>query len=165
MIKKLKFRGRAQLKIQETAFMLLALAFLFALLFIFYSNYQIRQIYSAKNKLLEEQAITLLEKFVVMPEFSCLHGTCIDEDKILVLRNMSAYNDLWHGTVRIQVVKIYPKRETFTIYEAGKKTGDYISYSSFIPLCKTLQQEGYIWQRCSLAKLLVSIEKVKLERR
>ena len=41
---------RAQLQIQETAFMLLALAFLFTLVFIFYSNFQIRQLYSEKNR-------------------------------------------------------------------------------------------------------------------
>ena len=142
--------------------MLLALALLFAILFIFYSNYQVRQVYAAKNNRLEEQAISLLDKFMAMPEFSCLHGACIDEDKLYALRNMSAYNDLWKGIVRIQVVRIYPKSETITIYQKGKPE---VSYASFVPLCRTLQQEGYTWQQCSLAKLLVSVENVKLERR
>lgn len=153
--------AKAQLKIQETAFMLLALAFLFALLFIFYSNYQVRQIYAEKNKLLEEQAISLLEKFMAMPEFSCLHGTCIDEDKFAVLKNMTAYNDLWRGISKIQVVRIYPQREVLTVYQKGKAD---ITYSSFVSLCKTEQLEGYIWQNCALAKLLVSIEKAELKR-
>ncbi len=151
----------AQLKIQETAFMLLALAFLFALLFIFYSNYQVRQIYSEKNKLLGEQAISLLEKFMAMPEFSCLQGICIDEDKFAVLGNMTAYNDLWRGISRIQVVRIYPQREVLTVYQKGRAD---ITYSSFVPLCKTRQLEGYVWQECALAKLLVSIEKAELKR-
>lgn len=153
---------KGQLKIQETAFMLLALAFLFALLFIFYSNYQVKEIYSEKNKLLEEQAISLLEKFMAMPEFSCLQGECIDEDKLFVLRNMTSYNDLWRGISKIQVVKIYPQKESIIIYQKGKAE---ITYSSFIPLCKTKQSEGYVWQECSLAKLLISIEEAKLERK
>ncbi|MFH0831834.1 MAG: hypothetical protein V1886_03140 [archaeon] len=156
-----KMNRKAQLKIQETAFMLLALAFLFALLFIFYSNFQVNQIYSAKNKLLSEQAISLLDKFMSLPEFSCLQGACIDEDKLYALRNMSAYEDLWKGIAKIQVVRIYPKQEMITIYQKGKAE---MSYSSFVPLCKTMQYEGYVWQQCSLAKLLISIEKAGLKR-
>jgi hypothetical protein len=158
---KSSMNARAQLKIQETAFMLLALAFLFTLLFIFYSNWQVRQIYSEKNKLLEEQAISLLEKFMAMPEFSCLQGSCLDEDKLVLLRNMTAYNDLWKGISRIQVIEIYPSRQVMTVYQKGKPE---VTYSSFVPLCKTRQVEGYIWQECSLAKLLVSIEKAELKR-
>jgi hypothetical protein len=161
--KMLKKKGRkAQLKIQETAFMLLALIFLFALLFIFYSNYEVRQVYSAKNLALKERAISLLDKFVAMPEFSCLEGGCIDEDKLIAIRNLTTYGDLWRGVSRIQVVRIYPSKQIITVYQKGTPE---LTYSAFVPLCKTIYSEGYILQKCDLAKLLVSIEEVKMERK
>jgi hypothetical protein len=152
-------RRKAQVKIQETAFMLLALAFFFILVLIFYSNYQLKQLYAQRGKLQSEEAISLLEKFVALPEFSCLHGSCIDLDKLLGLRNVTGYDDLWKGTSKIEVVQIYPSRNVYTIYQKGKQD---ITYSTFVPLCKTRYLDGYVWQECSLAKLLVSIEKTRL---
>jgi len=148
----------AQLQIQETAFMLLALAFLFALMFIFYSNFQVKQLYSEKNRLQAEKAVTLLQKIETMPEFSCLKGNCIDFDKIISIRNVSGYDALWKGLSSIRIVTIYPNRSIITVYDKGRKD---ITYSGYVPLCKTQYKEGYIWQDCDLAKLLVSIEEAK----
>lgn len=148
----------AQLQIQETAFMLLALAFLFALMFIFYSNFQVKQLYSEKNRLQAEKAVTLLQKIEAMPEFSCLKGNCIDFDKITSIKNVSGYDALWKGLSSVRIVTIYPNRSIITVYDKGRKD---ITYSGYVPLCKTQYKDGYIWQDCDLAKLLVSIEEAK----
>lgn len=152
---------KAQVKVQETAFMLLALAFFLILILIFYSNYQLKQLYDEYNKIQSEKAVSLLEKFVALPEFSCLHGKCVDMDKLFALDNVTGYDDLWRGVSKIEVVRIYPSRKNFVVYQKGI-LDDIIGYAAFVPLCKTRYADGYVWQECSLAKLIVSIEKAKL---
>ncbi|MFH1249279.1 MAG: hypothetical protein V1660_03945 [archaeon] len=151
-------RGKAQLKIQETAFMLLGLAMLFALILIIYANMQVKQLYSEKNQLKAERAINLLGKLAAMPELSCIIGNCIDMDKALAIRNVSGYENLWKGLSSIKIVTIYPNQSSITIYDKGKKD---ITYSSYVPLCRTAYKDGYVWQDCDVAKLLVSVEEVK----
>lgn len=149
----------AQLKIQETAFMLLALALLFVLIFIFYSNMEMQQFYAATNKLKAEEALSMLEKIAAMPEFSCLKGTCIDYDKVTAIKNVSGYDALWRSLNSIQIMTIYPEKSLITVYDKGGKNT--VGYSAYFPLCKTKYREGYIWQDCDLAKLIVSFEELK----
>lgn len=151
---------KAQLKIDETAFMLLALVLLFVFVFIFYSNMQVKQLYSEKNRLQAEKAITLLQKISAMPEFSCLKGDCIDKDKVIAMKNVTGYDALWNGLSSIRIMTLYPNQSLITIYEKGRKD---ITYSAYFPLCTTKYHEGYVWQDCDMAKLLVSIEEVKQE--
>lgn len=158
-IRRINSGKKAQVKIQETAFMLLALALFLAIIFIFYSNYQLKQLYSEHGKLQSEEAISLIEKFIALPEFSCLHGKCVDLDKVIGLSNLTGYDDLLQGTSKIEIVQLYPARKRFLVYQKGRAD---ITYSGFVPLCKTQYLEGYVWQECSLAKLLVSIEKAKM---
>jgi hypothetical protein len=153
-------RGRAQLKIQETAFMLLGLALLFGIILIIYANMQVKTLYAEKNQLKAEKAINLLQKLTAMPELSCINGNCLDLDKVLSIRNVSGYENLWRGLSSIKVVTIYPNQSIITVYDKGKKD---ITYSSYVPLCKTTYMDGYVWQDCDIAKLLVSIEEVKVE--
>ena len=160
--KNINKKKKAQLKIQETAFMLLALVFLFALIFIFYTNYQATSLFAEKANLQKERAISLLTKLAEMPEFACSEGNCVDEDKIAVLKNITAYEKLWQGMSSVKVMRIYPANQTRT-YVIYKKSGarEDITYSAYIPLCATKYLEGYVIKDCDLAKLLVSIEEVK----
>ena len=153
---------KAQLKIQETAFMLLALVFFMALIFIFYTNFTTKNLYAGKVELQKDKAVSLLSNLAEMPEFSCPSGKCLDEDKIIAMGNITAYSNLWKGLSSIKVVRIYPVNETktYVIYRKGRED---ITYSAYIPLCSTGYLEGYIIQDCDLAKLLVSIEEVRQE--
>src|SRR3989344_304737 len=118
-----KQRNKAQIKIQETAFMLIALVFLFALVFIFYGRYESAKLFSEKEQLQKARAISLLSKLVAMPEFSCIHGTCIDADKLGVIKNISAYDKLWQGLSSVKVIRLYPANETktYVIYRKGRE--------------------------------------------
>ncbi len=154
---------KGQIKVQETAFMLLALVMLFALLFMFYMNFQMKQLYSEANKLKEEQAISMLQKLSAMPEFaSTAEQGGIDYDKLLALRNVSGYDALWSGIRAIEVVSIFPQNESraITVYKS-KAYGSTLSYSTYIPLCVTRYTNGYIWHDCKLARLVVSIEEAR----
>ncbi len=154
-------RKRAQLKIQETAFMLLALIMLFALIFIFYSRLELASVYAEANQKNAENAIRMLNMLSVMPEFAGVERG-MDYDKIISLRNVSGYEQLWKGINKISVVKIYPKNEsrTIIIYD-GKKNADFTSYSTYTTLCVTRYRDWNEWQDCDLARLIVGIEEFK----
>lgn len=158
-------KKRAQIKIQETAFMLLALIMLFALIFIFYSRFEIAKLYAEANQKNAENAIKMLNMLSVMPEFAAVDGG-IDYDKILSLRNVSGYEQLWKGIRKISVVRIYPQNEskTILIYDS-KKDVDFTSYSTYTALCVTRYKNWNEWQDCDLARLIVDVEGVKPKRR
>jgi len=156
---------RAQLKIQQTAFMLLALVFFFSLIFIFYLNFSKNKLYEARNELAMQEAYTLLQKFSSNPEFSCLDlSYCLDKDKLNALENMSGkYKDYFSGLASVFVREIYPENKTFIIYENPniKPEDTIIGYSAFIPLCSQRFKDGYSWNECKIAKFVVSMKEFK----
>jgi len=149
---------KGQLKIQETAFMLLALAIFGAIVLLFYTNMQLRGIYSERERLAEEEAISSLEKFVGMPEFAVEtqlgHG--IDKEKLLALRNISDYSKLFESISKIEVYEI-TENKSFEVYNSKKQKN--IAYSMFVPLCSTKYVENYAEQDCKVAQLIVWVEK------
>ena len=148
---------KADFKIQETAFMLIALILFFVLIFIFYSNFQLSKMYSERNQLLQERAITMLSKLQNMPELSTGNG--LDYDKIVAFRNLTKYDSLFSGILKIQVLKLYPEKETITIID-NIKGKDYISYSAYVPICQTEFQYEEAFEKCEIAKLIVFVEQV-----
>ena len=157
------WRGqRGQMKIQQTAFMLLALAFFFSLVFIFYINFSRQKVYDVRNELAMQEAYSLLQKYASNPEFSCIESRayCLDEGKLLALANVSnKYKDYFSGINSLYVREIYPGNKTIIVYEniRGIKEGESIQgYSAFIPLCKTKFRDNYEYQECKLAKFVVS---------
>lgn len=148
---------KADFKIQQTAFMLLALVLFFVLIFIFYSNFQMSKLYSERNKLFQERAITTLSKLQNMPELSSDNG--LDYDKIVAFRNLTKYDSLFTGILKIQVMKLYPDKEVITIID-NTKGKEYISYSAYTPLCHTEFQYEQAFRKCEIAKLIVYVEQV-----
>ncbi|MBI5148248.1 hypothetical protein HZA33_01060 [Candidatus Pacearchaeota archaeon] len=148
---------KADLKIQETAFMLLALAMFFALVFVFYTNIKLSGLYAERNRLYQERGVSMLSKLANMPELSSAEG--LDYDSIIALRNVTGYDKLFKGLLGIQVVRVYPKKEVITIFD-NTKGKNWISYSSYIPLCQLVFEEEQATTRCDIAKLIVYVEQV-----
>jgi hypothetical protein len=168
--KKMTENKKSQLKIQQTAFMLLALVVLFSIVIIFYFNFTRTSRVNEANDLMTQEAYSLLQKFSGNPEFSCVDSSgmvyCLDEDKLVALSNMSSkYKDYFSGIASLQVREIYPSNKTIIIYNspANSATEEVLMYSAFIPLCKLQVFEGYNWQQCKLAKFIVGKVKLKLK--
>ena len=152
---------KAQIKIQETAFFLLALVFLFVIVLIFYSNIQVAKLYEEYNKLQEERAISMLSKLSEMPELSCLGRTkCIDYDKMEAMKELAKNGyAIWKG-FDITIERVYPEKEVYDLYEGAKK-GVSKTYSTFVSLCELKYDEEnvYSYYDCDIARLHVSVTK------
>ena len=85
---------RSQMKIQQMAFMLMALTLFFVLIGLIFIAVQLSGVRESATNLERENAEKLIMKIANSPEFSCgeSFGTvkidCVDFDKIIVLRDM-----------------------------------------------------------------------------
>jgi len=170
---------KAQLKIQQMAFMLIATTIFFALVGMFVLVFKFSGISESANLAEEKNAILLAEKLANSPEFSCgeSFGTkktnCVDFDKVIMLKeNIYKYDRFW-GVSNIEIRRIYPK----TNGEIKCTRGNYpncnvlrlisdeqigADASTFVTLCRKESVEGLqgeSYDKCELAKLIISYEK------
>ena len=165
---------RAQLKIQEMAFMLVALVFFFILvglfaLSIFYSN-----LYEEANRIAEQRTLTSINHLADSPELNCgsFKSNCVDSDKLLALTKNEDYETFWPFS-SLKLVKStafeknydemiectfanYPECEIFIVYD--KKVEDERVISNFVALCRKDFADGYSYERCEIAKLVAGTE-------
>lgn len=168
---------KAQLKIQQMAFMLIAVTLFFVLIGLFIIGIGFSGLKKSSEILEEENAMLLVSELSNSPEFSCgdsfRYGktNCVDADKVMILRKMDEYAEFW-DVAAIEIRKIYPEygRETkcseenypdcnvVEIYSRNVNKGAY--NSNFISLCRKEKnaETGEIYDKCELAKLLVSYE-------
>ena len=164
---------RSQLKIQQMAFMLMAITLFFALVGLFVLAFKSSGIKKEAMILEEENAIGLAEKLSNSPEFSCGNsfGTsrinCIDEDKLMALKeNINNFEELWGiGITNIKIIKIYPEEETKECNIENypncnkivlKESSEGFSASSIISLCRKEAFEGESYDKCDIARLLIN---------
>lgn len=165
---------RAQVKIQQTAFMLVAVTLFFILVGIFVLVFWFSNLKESANLLEEKNAMLLVTKLANSPEFSCGEAfgpktNCIDSDKIMMLKeNINKYEDFW-GVSNIEIRKIYPESNkdslcTITNYPDCniirlKQGVSGFSAENFVSLCRKEAEEN-IYDKCELAILIVSYEEV-----
>jgi len=145
-------KNKAQIKIQEMAFVLIALILLAGIVFIFYLRIQSSSITKAGESIRQQETISLLDKIVSIQELSCQKGEmCIDEDKALIIsKNQEAVKDVFQNIKIAKVKRIYPEGSDIVLYQSGKANQ---SYASFINLCKQ-DKVGYSFEWvCGLAQL------------
>ena len=166
---------KAQIKIQQTAFMLIALTLFFVLVGLFLISFKMSDLKQKANALDEKNAVILASKIAASPELSCGHAygetrvNCIDSDKLIVfIGSSSKYKNFWQIS-NLEIRKIYPSQTQeiictqnnypdcnyFKIYaNSTKNSGP--DYTSFGVLCRKDKQNGVTYNKCELAKLIVS---------
>ncbi|MBS3094812.1 hypothetical protein J4474_04050 [Candidatus Pacearchaeota archaeon] len=163
-----------QLKIQQMAFMLIAVTLFFVLVGMFVLVYKFSDIKNQANTLREQNAMLLATKIANSPEFSCGMAlgsgktNCVDADKIIALKNnIKKYEDFWGSNTNVVVKTIYPKEKekecTFANYPdcnvinlLGKNISG--TYSNFVSVCKKENENGIIYDKCELGRIIVSYE-------
>jgi len=166
---------KAQLKIQQMAFMLMAVTIFFVIVGLFVIVFRFSGLKESATALEEKNAMLLVTKLANSPEFSCENAfgsnrvNCVDADKVMMLKDeISKYADFW-GVADIQIRKIYPNEGdvecTLTNYRncgviklLSKNVNLLPATSNFISLCKKDIYEGDFYDKCELAKLIVSSE-------
>jgi len=165
---------KAQLKIQQMAFMIVAVFFFFLLIGMAYLSYQFASVKTKYADLQKEEAIRSLETLTNMPELSCSESfLCIDEDKLYALSVKGGYDELW-PVASIKVYKIYPSFKGSTqvkcpdancnyylVYDSGQKSVE--EYASFVSLCKKVREGGYTYNKCEIGKLAVGVKLTAIE--
>ncbi|MBI2630301.1 hypothetical protein HYW76_04305 [Candidatus Pacearchaeota archaeon] len=158
---------KAQLKIQEMSFMLLATVLFFILVGIVYLAIMYRGIHSQKNQVEQDRAIIVSQFISQSGEFSC-GSYCVDSDRLMILANITSYKELWPVSY-IKVQKVLDKREvkcemgnypdcSYIEVFRKDKINDTSSASSFIALCRYELVDSYATRICELAKLIVGYE-------
>lgn len=165
---------KAQMKIQQMAFMLMAVTLFFVLIGMFVLVFRFSGLREAATALEEKNAMLLVTKLANSPEFSCGEAfgsnriNCIDADKVMMLKeNIDKYVNFW-GVSNIEIRKIYPKTGNeicnlgnypdCNIIRMRSKDiiGDYLS--NFVSLCRKESFEGEVYDKCELARIMVSYE-------
>jgi len=165
---------KGQVKIQQTAFMLIAITLFFVLVGLFAISFSFSGLERSATELKAENAYNTIKILTNTPEFSCEQAfgrtktNCIDSDKIMVLKkNMDIYKDFW-DVKNIEIRKIYPVEEEIICTQANypecniiRILSDEISgmgVSSFVSLCKKESLDGRVYNKCELAEMSIFYE-------
>ena len=156
--------SKAQMKIQEMAFVLIAIMVLFGLVALLYFSIRISGINKSASDLGELHAKEAVRKLSSSPELSgpdC--DNCIDFDKVLIIKERSTYRDFW-GLDYLKIERIYPdysgECNKFNYPECKSVTiidKENIGTPSwaFVSLCRNeAGNGGYI--KCELGKIYAS---------
>ena len=163
---------KGQIKIQQMAFVLVAIVIFFTMVSLFYFSIRYQSLQKDVETLREREVIETVRKMTRTTEFSwtvydC--ASCIDLDKILVLQNRSSYIGFWKRTSFLQVVRVYPRYDieecnkgvypecnTITIVDEKKNI---ITRSTFVALCRYEASEDF--NKCELGKIIMGYEPVE----
>lgn len=157
---------KAQVKIQEMAFVLVAVMILFALAALIFFSVKINSMKEQATLLKEEQTASLVRYISGIPELSWNCPGCIDFDKALALsrQDKNAFANFFElDSLELEV--LYPKQnEEFCVLGSYplcsklviiNKTGNFgISSSAFVTLCRWSSEKQQ--QVCALGKVYAS---------
>jgi hypothetical protein len=160
---------KAQMKIQQMAFMVLAVFLFFILVGLFFLSIHVRTIHKNADQLYTEAAISSFQTIINLPEMNHYgRSNSLDEDKLYVLSSGAHdYSDFWH-VASIKVYKVYPASEKmlkcpalncnyFEIFDKSQRNVQTIS--TFVSICKKVNEGGYVYDRCEIGKLDVGVIK------
>ena len=146
-----KKERKAQLKIQEMAFVLLAFAILASFVLLFFARFQYLSIVKQAEKIREERAIAMLHGIASLPELSCSSSSiCIDKGKLEVINKSDTiknnYKELWKSS-NIKSIVIETKTKTYVVYESSD-IGNFQTYLTYVPVCN---------HYCEFAKIKIKL--------
>lgn len=157
---------RSQFKIQQMAFMLLAVTLFFILIALFWFAIQSRNLEKQYTQTEQDKAVIMAGFLSGLSEFSCSReegSYCISTDKLVVLENKTVYEDFFPVSfIRIRRIsdeqgekvcnKVnYPNCDVFEVYGESEGRGE----GSFVALCRYEQIEGYAQRICELGRITV----------
>lgn len=167
---------RGQMKIQQMAFMIIALALFFILVGLLVLSFSLSGLKESKERLDEENAMLLTLSISGYPEFSCgeSFGTdksfCIDADKFMAFKKVAEkdYDDFW-GISSIEIRRLYNESSIVCddsnfpncgILRTTLSGGQGNDKTAFITLCRKAGFMGSPYDKCEVAKLIVRSEDV-----
>lgn len=161
---------KGQLKIQEMAFVLLAVVFLFVLVLLAFTAIQSRQLQKYAIQSREARAITFLEVVSALPELRCSssfsstsEAVCVDRDKLAFFNSslsmQETYAILWKNALisKIEVQQVYPvvnPAPSYIVYKLDNTQNiSSRTYSTYAALCSEDPRRVPI---CSIGKIKIT---------
>ena len=164
--------SKGQMKIQQMAFVLVAIFIFFSMVALFFISIQSASLRQTAGELAEEKGKEIVIKLASTPEFAWESGissredclNCVDFDKLLALKEIEGYEKLWgldYIAVRtfpleeeIECTKgNYPNCNTVTIVEKDEFKAP---QNAFIALCREVPTEQGSYRKCEVGKIYVS---------
>jgi len=108
----LNYETAGQMKIQQMAFMIIAVFFFFVLVGLFLLNVSFKDLKKNAGQLYQDQAISSLGVIADMPElnFNSQESLTLDEDKLNIMSgNFGASYDGFWPVASVKVYKVYPR--------------------------------------------------------
>ena len=168
---------KGQVKIQQMAFMLIAVTLLFVLVGLFVLGFNFARIQDTAEGLENKNALLLASALANSPEFSCGDSfgnnklSCIDLDKVMALKkDIIKYHNFW-GVENIEIRRIYPIGEE-VICTAGNYPDCNVvrlmgaesfgpDLYNFVSLChKEKDAEGF-YDKCEIGRLMIYYEEAE----
>ena len=173
-----------QMKIQQMAFMLIAVMLFFGMVGLVVLGVVFSGLDDKATELKEKNARLLVSKLANSPEFSCggafgnTRTNCIDRDKVIALKDkIGIYESFW-DVKSIQIRIIYPELEgdggdilceqnnyysgdcnLIRVLEGEDNLG--ISIGNYVSLCKKEKDLSGVYDKCELAQIYASYEVVQ----
>ena len=163
------FGRKGQIKIQQMAFVMLAVTLLFVLVGMFLLVGFLSGLRERATEDRENEARLLASKIANSPEFSCSADSeisdCIDFDKLMALKNhVDEYGDFW-DVEKLRVTRVYPVPSVPPVEcNAGNYpdcdfveliSGESVGVSGFAALCRKEIFNGRGHDRCEIAQIIV----------
>jgi len=168
---------KSQLKIQEMAFMLVAIILFFILVGLFVVSIVYKNLQDSAVQIKEEATLSAIENLAGTAEFVCTgsKSNCVDADKLMALIGRKSYESFWDFS-SLSVLKYsgfnknesdfiecniqnYPNCDVFNIYDKsrllekdeGKRVSENVIHS-FVALCRR-EYEQSPYEKCEIAQL------------
>ncbi len=165
------------MKIQQMAFMLMAITLFFVLVGMFVIVIKFSGLKEGAQMLEDRNAMFLATKISNSPEFSCGNSfggdniNCIDLDKVMILKNkIGDYTGFW-GLDNIEIRWLYPNEfpeeicTTITYPECGiinlRDKPIKSEYSNYVALCRKISLDGQVYDKCELGRIMLAPKEIK----
>ena len=164
--------GRAQLKIQQMAFMLIAVTLFFVLVGLFFLSANLSGIKRGFITQQQENAKEIANVLSKSPEFGCGHGKiqCIDLDKAMQMKNRVVYQNFWEAD-KIIIRKIYPvirgnvectygnypNCNVLTVFSHNERELS-VPGTTFVSLCHKEFKNEQSYEQCDLGLISISFK-------
>jgi len=156
----------------------MALVLFFALVGLMVFTFKFSYLKDSATILNEKNALLLSTKIANSPEFSCGESfgnsltNCIDGDKVMMLKELSArYGGFWGNVPNIIIESVYPGEAIAECTKANYPNCNRIKIHdseldsfyqpNFVSLCKKMNVGGKTISKCELAKIYVGYEKIE----
>jgi hypothetical protein len=165
--------SKAQVQIQQMAFVLVALMIFFGMVLLVYFSIRMNSLEKNAYSGREEESLELSKVLASTPELKWTASRCaqcIDLDKALILKEKKSYSGFWSmGYIAIERIyplsakkecskSNYPDCSTITLVNESKDYG--APKGSFVSLCRQeTASESYV--KCELGKIYVAPRAVK----